>query len=147
MPVDVTTSVTIARPAADVWTYAVSPEVAPQWYANIPSVELLTDGELAVGSRMRFHARFLGRPLAYTYEVVEFDPGRVFTMTTHEGPFPMTTTYRFTDLDARHTVMELRNHGAPSGFGAVAAPVMAAAMRRANRADLARIKQILEDHP
>lgn len=40
--------------------------------------------------------------------------------------------------------MELRNHGEPTGFGAIAAPVLAAAMRRANQADLARITEILE---
>jgi uncharacterized membrane protein len=147
MPVDVTTSTTIARPVADVWAYAVDPASAPDWYANIDSVETLTAEPLGVGSRMRFHARFLGRALAYTYEVTELEPERVFTMTTHEGPFPMTTTYRFRPLDPRRTVMELRNHGEPSGFGAVAAPLMSAAMRRANRADLARIKEILERSP
>ncbi|MBP1159013.1 hypothetical protein ABIC28_003407 [Rhodococcus sp. PvR044] len=41
--------------------------------------------------------------------------------------------------------MVLRNRGEPSGFGAIAAPVMAAAMRRANSKDLARLKSILED--
>jgi hypothetical protein len=40
--------------------------------------------------------------------------------------------------------MTLRNRGEPSGFGRLAAPLMAAAMRRANRKDLARIKSILE---
>ena len=144
MPVDVTTSTTIARPLAQVWPYAVDPLTAPQWYANIDRVEPLTDGPNAVGSRYRFHARFLGRSLAYVYEVIELDPERVYTMTTHEGPFPMTTTYRFSEVSGRHTVMELRNHGEPTGFGAIAAPVMAAAMRRANRADLAAIREILE---
>jgi hypothetical protein len=41
--------------------------------------------------------------------------------------------------------MLLRNRGEPSGFGRVAAPVIAAAMRRANSKDLARLKGILED--
>ncbi len=144
MTVDVTTSTTIARPLAQVWTYAVDPTTAPQWYANIHRADVLTHGPLEVGRQFRFHARFLGRALAYTYEVIELDPGRVFTMTTREGPFPMATSYRFTALDAGRTVMELRNHGEPTGFGAIAAPVLAAAMRRANQADLARITEILE---
>ena len=40
--------------------------------------------------------------------------------------------------------MTLRNRGEPSGFSNVAAPMIAAAMRRANRKDLARLKDILE---
>ena len=40
--------------------------------------------------------------------------------------------------------MTLRNRGEPSGFGKVAGPVMASAMRRANKNDLARLKEILE---
>jgi len=40
--------------------------------------------------------------------------------------------------------MTLRNRGEPGGFGRMAAPVMAAAMRRANQKDLANLKRILE---
>jgi hypothetical protein len=42
---------------------------------------------------MAFVARFLGRRLAYTYEVVELVPGRRLVMRTAQGPFPMETTY------------------------------------------------------
>jgi hypothetical protein len=40
--------------------------------------------------------------------------------------------------------MTLRNRGEPTGFSRVGAPVMAAQMRRANRADLDRLKELLE---
>jgi hypothetical protein len=40
--------------------------------------------------------------------------------------------------------MTLRNRGEPSGFGKLAAPIMATAMRRTNRKDLERLESILE---
>ena len=102
-------------------------------------------GDLAIGSRVAFVARFLGRRLAYTYEFRELIPGERLVMSTAQGPFPMETTYTWTDAaDAATTHMTLRNRGEPAGFRRVAAPVMARAMRRANDKDLARLKQILE---
>jgi hypothetical protein len=40
--------------------------------------------------------------------------------------------------------MTLRNRGEPTGFSRIAEPMIAAAMRRANRKDLAQLKRILE---
>ncbi len=91
------------------------PANAPLWYANIDSVEWLTPPPVAVGSRMAFVARFMGRRLAYTYEVVEFVPGQRLLMRTAQGPFPMETTYTW-EPDGAGTRMTLRNRGEPSGF-------------------------------
>jgi uncharacterized membrane protein len=141
--VDVTTRVVIARPRAEVAAFAVDPDNATAWYRNIEAVEWRTEPPLCVGSRIAFRARFLGRVLEYTYEVREHLPGDRFVMSTSEGPFPMETTYAFADVPDG-TAMSLRNRGEPAGFAKVAAPVMARAMERANRADLRRLKQIIE---
>jgi uncharacterized protein YndB with AHSA1/START domain len=144
MAVDVRTEVVIDRPSGEVAAYAADPSNAPHWYANIESVRWQTPPPVAVGSRMDFVAHFLGRRLAYTYEVVELVPGRKLVMRTAQGPFPMETTYTWTPVDDSHTRMTLRNRGEPAGFSKIAAPVMVAAMRRANQKDLATIKRILE---
>ena len=59
-------------------------------------------------------------------------PGQRLVMRTAQGPFPMQTTYTWQPEDAERTRMTLRNQGEPGGFAAVAGPVMAAAMPRAN---------------
>ena len=141
--VDVTTEIVVARDLEDVAAYLLDAGNAPQWYTNIVRAEPLTPPPYAVGSRVRFEARFLGRTLDYTYEITDLDPARGLTMTTHEGPFPMTTVYAWEPAHGG-TRVTLRNHGEPGGFGAVAAPMMTAAMRRANRADLARLRAVLE---
>jgi uncharacterized protein YndB with AHSA1/START domain len=144
MAVDVETEIEIAEPRAEVAAYAVEPDNAPAWYENIERVEWQTPPPLAVGSRVAFVARFLGRRLAYTYEIRALDPGERLVMSTAEGPFPMETTYAFETLPGGATRMTLRNRGEPAGFSKMAAPALAAAMRRANRKDLARLKAILE---
>ena len=48
------------------------------------------------------------------------------------------------DLSDGATRMTLRNRGTPSGFAKVAGPVMAVAMRRANRKDLRQLRDIVE---
>jgi uncharacterized membrane protein len=142
--VDVLTETVIRRPRREVAAYAGDPANAPEWYANIASVEWRTPPPVGLGSRMDFVATFLGRRLAYTYEVTEHVPGERLVMRTAQGPFPMETTYAWQSLDAESTRMSLRNRGRPAGFSRLVAPFMAAAVRRANRADLARLRALLE---
>jgi uncharacterized protein YndB with AHSA1/START domain len=144
LAVDVLTEVTIRRPVAEVAPYAADPSNAPHWYVNIESVDWETPPPLQVGTRVAFTARFLGRRLAYTYEVVDFVPSERIVMRTSEGPFPMETTYTWSAAAPDSTRMTLRNRGEPSGFSKLAAPIMAPAMRRANRKDLGRLRAILE---
>lgn len=144
MAVDVQTEIEIGRPRGEVAAYASDPDNATEWYENIKAVEWKSPKPVTLGSRFAFVARFLGRTLAYTYEVREMAPGERLVMATAEGPFPMETTYTWQDTPDGGTRMVLRNRGKPSGFSKVGAPMMAAAMRRANRKDLARLKSLLE---
>jgi hypothetical protein len=154
----------IARPRKEVSAFAADPnnatacraagplplrdEIAAYfrtaWYKNPKAVEWETSPPVAVGSKLRFRAQFLGRALEYVYEVRELDPGRRFGRAVLQGPFPTETTYAWEDATPGTTRMILRNRGKPSGFAAVTAPVMTRAMRRANEADLRRLKLLLE---
>ena len=144
MAVDVEVETVIARPVAEVAAYAGDPTHAPDWYVNIREVTWQTPPPVAVGSRMDFVARFLGRRLSYTYEVVELVPGERLVMQTAYGPFPMETTYTWAPAGDGGTRMTMRNRGNPSGFAGVAAPVIERSMRRATSKDLNRLKSILE---
>jgi hypothetical protein len=144
MQVDVVTRAEIKRPLAVVAAFAADPDNAPKWYVNIKSVAWITPKPLALGSKLAFVAEFLGQRLAYTYEVVVFEPNARFVMRTAEGPFPMETTYEWSALGPERAQMTLRNRGQPSGFGALMAPLMAMAMKRANSKDLALLKSLLE---
>ena len=142
--VDVVSEIIINRPREAVAAYAANPDNAPAWYVNIKSVRWQTARPLAVASRVAFVAAFLGRRLAYTYEIADFVPGERLVMRTADGRFPMETTYTWQTMTDGSTHMTLRNRGMPAGFSRLLAPFISAAVRRANRKDLAALKRILE---
>lgn len=144
MAVDVRCELDIPRPRAEVAAYASDPDNATAWYANIKAVDWDTPRPVAVGSRITFVATFLGRRLAYTYEIRELVPGERLVMSTAQGPFPMETTYTWHNAAEGSTRMTLRNRGEPAGFAKIAAPIMARAMRRAMTKDLQRLSGILQ---
>lgn len=142
--VEVVTEIIINRPVAEVASYAADPDHAPEWYVNIRSAGWKTPKPLQVGSQIYFKARFLGKQLAYTYEITEWNPGQKLVMRTAEGPFPMETTYTWAVEKEGRTRMTLRNAGQPSGFSKLWTPFTVRMMRKANCKDLARLKKIIE---
>jgi uncharacterized membrane protein len=63
-------------PAAAVWSAMVDVERWPMWTRSMQRVELLTEGPLALGSRVQVkQPRLAGT----TWVVTELDPGRSFT--------------------------------------------------------------------
>ena len=85
MEVDVLTEIQISRPRAEVAACAMDPDNATSWYRNIMRVEWKSPKQLQVGSLLAFEAQFLGRTIAYTYEVKEIVPHERFVMATSEG--------------------------------------------------------------
>ncbi|ALC81232.1 MULTISPECIES: SRPBCC family protein [Bacillus] len=143
--VDVMTEIKIRCSLNTVSEYAANPDNAPKWYINIHSAEWQTQKPLTIGSRIAFKANFLGRELAYVYEITEFSPGQILIMKTANGPFPMETTYTWEAIDEDVTRMTLRNKGNPTGFSKLFAPFMSWMMKKANKNDLKKIKNILEE--
>jgi len=142
--VDVRTEIMIECPREKVSEYAANPDHAPEWYVNIRSAEWKTAKPLAVGAQIAFKAQFLGRELAYIYQIVEYTPGKILMMRTADGPFPMETTYTWESVTSNSTRMTLRNRGNPTGFSKLLAPFMSSMMKRANNKDLKKLKEILE---
>jgi uncharacterized membrane protein len=142
--VNVFTEIIINSPHEKVAKYAANPDHAPDWYVNIKSAEWQTEKTLQTGSKIAFIAEFLGRRLEYVYEIAVYIPGQKLVMKTADGPFPMETIYTWESINENQTRMTLRNKGVPSGFSKIFVPFMSLMMKKANKKDLIKIKEILE---
>lgn len=146
--VDVTVTRVMDAPRAEVADLAGDPSNAPRWYSNIRSVRWHGEPGVRLGAQVDFVARFLGRDLAYTYEITDLAPAERLVMRTTSGPFPMETTYLWWDEPdgprGSRTGKSLRNAGAPRGFASLGSGAVAVAMRRAMTRDLQRLSLLLQ---
>ena len=89
-----TTEIVIGQPAERRRRLRRRPrECAQAWYAEHHLRHLGNQPAVACRIQANVHARFLGRQLAYTYEITNFVPAERLVMRTAQGPFPMETTY------------------------------------------------------
>lgn len=142
--INVINQIVIERPLEDVARYSAHPDSAPEWYRNIESVEWRTSGELDLGTKVDFVKRFLGKRLAYTYEVYDYIPGKHLFMKTDQGLFTMETHYTWVATHSNGTKMTLQNLGKPKGIAIVLQPLFRYMINRQNKKDLRSLKSILE---
>jgi hypothetical protein len=74
----------------------------------------VTDGVIAVGSRYRQVASFLGRPVVSEFEVTDFEPGRSIRIATIESTFPIAVRRTVTPIDAARCKVTAEISGGPT---------------------------------
>ena len=142
MGIDITGEVTIERPREAVAAFAMDSANDPAWIGGVVESKALTDGPFGKGSKVGRTAKFLGRRMEYTTEVVEYEPPALVAMRA-ESPFPMTIRYEFVERAGR-TLARIRVTGEGSGFYNLAAPLLAMMVKRNVSRDLRTLKQLLE---
>ena len=144
MPIDVVVERRVRRPRTVVAAFATDPANDTRWIGALTSVRVLTDGPFGVGSRVERVAAFIGKRIEYVNEVVEHRPGERLVMRSVRAPFPMTVTYEFEGDDDASSVARIRAAGDPEGVYRLAAPLLAAMVRRGIARDLATLQRVLE---
>ncbi len=71
---------TINAPAAEVFAAASDFANAPQRISGIKKMEMLTEGPVGLGTRFRETRVMFGKEATETMEVIDFQPGRSYTL-------------------------------------------------------------------
>ena len=142
-------SVLIHRPPQDVFAYLAVRSNDALWMASVVESAWL-DAKRAVvaewGGR-RMVMRLPGRRAQFIDEVTEYEPGKRVAHQTVEGPIPLRTACLCEaagDDACRATVVGQVDRLPGGVLGRLAAPVLTRVVRRGFKADLARLRTILE---
>jgi hypothetical protein len=143
MSLDVTAVVEIRRPPNVVAAYEFDPTHDATWIGGVRRAELLTAGPVAVGSRVRRIGGFLGRPIEWVMDVVEYVPARRLAMHAVRSPFPMDVTYELEPVPSG-TRASIRIQGEARGTYGLLGPLTRPMVKRSVQSDLRRLKRALE---
>jgi uncharacterized protein YndB with AHSA1/START domain len=128
------TSITIARPRAQVFALVADPTRFPLWNSAVTSVEPRS------GSTFLMRRRLPTGEAENGLEVIESEPPTAFAVRTTFRPTPFTYRYRFTDADGA-TIVTLAGH---VELGGVFALVPARAFLHGIDTNLTTLRRLLE---
>jgi uncharacterized membrane protein len=140
----VTSSLEVDRPAGEAFQFIADAENNPKWQKGMRSCQWTTEAPIGVGSIYEQRARFLGKSIASTFEVVAFEPDRSITIRTITSTFPIEVTRSAGPLGADRCRVSAVVRGDPSGVFRIATPLLRRMVQRSVRADYRCLKALLE---
>ena len=134
----------VNAPIEDVFAYLSDTRLHTQWDEGLDGIVHEPDGPIQLGTKITEKRRFLGRPVETMSEVVEFDPPHKYTR-SGEDPFPSRGTVTFEPVE-EGTKVTFTLELAASGFFALAAPLLATALKNSTSDMLKHFKAKLENN-
>ena len=142
---EINSSVTVVRRSDEVFDYLADMSNNPEWQKGMKSCRWTSDGPIGVGSTYDQVATMMGREIRSSFEVTEFEPGRLIRIVTTESSFPIGVT-RTVDPVGDEARVSAIVRGDSSGFFKLAEPVMRRMVKRSVDGDYARLKSLLESN-
>lgn len=144
MPMRMTASTEIDRPADAVFDYIANMALNTTWQAGMRECRLTSEPPIAVGSTYQQVASFMGRSIKSSFVVTALKPGRSITIETVESTFPITVTRTVEPLGDHRSRVTAGIEGGPGGILGLLAPLMKRMAQRSVRGDYRRLKSLLE---
>ncbi|UCD42783.1 MAG: SRPBCC family protein, partial [Chloroflexota bacterium] len=138
--IKVETKVLIERPSDEVFAYISNFENNPKWQSGQIEARFTSEGPLGVGSTYDQVAKFLGRRIVSTFEVLEYEPNCKVKASSTSGSFPITFT-RMAEPRGEGTEVTAIIEGDASGFFKLAEPLLKRMVQSSVDADYQNLKR------
>ena len=141
---DISASIEIARPAAEVFAYIANMANNPRWQRGQQSCEWTSEPPLRLGSTYDQVASFLGKTIRSSFEVTEFEPGHRIRIVSTGGTMPIDVTRTVEALDVGRCQVSARVRGEAPRAMRLLGPLLDRMVRSSVQRDYARLREILE---
>ena len=140
-----TNTITIERPPATVFAYLANLENLPRWNYALSETRQLTPGPPGVGTRY-LQTRTIPVHSEESLEITELVPDQKLTVSGTLSSLPAVLTYTLEAVDSG-VILTNTVDLQPSGPLKLLAPLAAGRIKSAVAANLAALKQLLEQTP
>ena len=144
---EVTASINIDRSPQEVFDYLADMSNNPKWQNGMQACTWTSEPPLRLGSTYDQEAKFLGKRIVSSFEVVEFEPGERIRIRTTSGTMPIDVTRQVAPSENGGTEVRAVVRGEPTGLLRLAKPVMRLLVQTSVHRDYRRLKQLLESQP
>lgn len=139
-----TASRTVRQPTDEVFAFFADAANNPEWQKGMVSCTWTSEPPIRVGSTYEQRARFMGRPVVSTFEVIRLEPGRLIEIDTVESTFPIRVVRSVEPIDEMSCRVAAEITGGPTGWMRLLEPLMASRAQKSVDADYDRLVQLLE---
>jgi len=136
-------SVWIDRPVEEVFEFATNPEKEPLWNTGMVESEIVSEGPMGVGTRVRSVNRALGRNTESTWEVTEYEINRKKAVKSTSGPMPFRAASVFESVEGG-TNLTFSMQAEAGGISKVIAPIIVRMLKGQTEKSFANLKELLE---
>lgn len=137
-------SIEIDRAAGEVFAFVADFQNNPKWQSGQKSCTWTSEPPLRVGSTYVQRARFLGKEMRNSFEVIDVEPARRVKFTSTSGTFPLTITRTVEPLGTKRSRFTEEVEGDPTGFFSIGEPLLRQMVKRSIKRDFSRLKALLE---
>lgn len=136
-------TITINRPAADVFKALTDFGSYKKWQTGVIESTVLTAGAMGVGSKYRFVSEFMGQKIDSEGEITEFNPPNRYAWKSTKGPFPMQESTTL-ESNGNSTTVKVMTSAELGGFFKLAEGMVIGQAKKQFEADYQKLKEMLE---
>ena len=137
-------TIMIHRPIEEVFAFVGALQNGPRWQPGLLEVRRTTEGPLGIGAQFISVRKFLGQKMEAGVELTAYEPSRKVAFKSIAGSMPLEGSYLF-EATAEGTRLTAMIAMQPGGFMGLAAPLMAASLRREMDTNFSDLKLLLEN--